>query len=111
MCIRDRDDVYLDLAGLVQRFLDFLGNAVSQEEQSIVVEGVRRYHDAYLAARLNGEAARYALEPAGDLLQAFQALDIACLLYTSKPIQALHLTGPWRARLPAAISRATAAWC
>ena len=78
------DDVYLDLAGVVQRFLDFLGNAVSQKDQSVVVDGVRLYHDAYLAARLNGEAALYALEPAGDLLQAFQALDIAFQILTAR---------------------------
>ena len=49
---------------------------------------LRLYHDAYLAACLNGEAALYALEPAGDLLQAFQALED---VYKRQPLLGLFL--------------------
>ena len=76
-CAAFADHVHLDLAGIIQLFLDLLGDGTGQQNQLVVADGIRFYHDAHLAAGLHGKGVFHALEAAADLFQILQPLDVA----------------------------------
>src|SRR5215469_3189460 len=67
---------YLDLAGVVQAFLDLMRNTAGEAAGCVLVDFFRFHDDAYLAPGLDGEGFFYAGERVGNTLQCFQALDI-----------------------------------
>ncbi len=71
------DDVDLDLAGIIQRILDLLGDLAGQQDDLIIADDIGLDHDADFAAGLNGKGLLHALEAGRDLLQILQTLDIA----------------------------------
>ena len=99
------DHVHLDLTGVLQFFLDLLGDIPGQQHHLVLADLVGSHHDADLSARLDGEGLLHTGEGGGDFLQLLQTLDIvlqvlapgagagggdsvggldnACLLYTS----------------------------
>src|SRR2546427_3925427 len=66
----------LDLAGVLQLPLDLRGDLLGQLARLAVVDGGRRDDDAPLATRLDGEHLLDAGEPARELLELGEALDV-----------------------------------
>ena len=77
------DHIDLDLAGVIQRVLDLLGNGAGQQDDLIVADDVGLDHDADLTACLHGKGLLDALKAGRDLLQVLQALDIALHVLTA----------------------------
>src|SRR5579859_64601 len=69
-------DTHLDLAGVVQAFLDLVRNIAGEATGRVLVDFFRFHDDAYLAPGLDGEGFLYAGERISNTLQGFQALDI-----------------------------------
>src|SRR6266849_3832016 len=67
---------YLDLAGVVQAFLDLVRNIAGEAAGRIFVDFFRFHDDAYLAPGLDGEGFLYAGERISNTLKRFQSLDI-----------------------------------
>lgn len=84
-CAALADHVHLDLAGIIQLFLDLLGDGTGQQNQLVVADGIRFYHDAHLAAGLHGKGVFHALEAAADLFQILQPLDVAFQVLAAAP--------------------------
>src|SRR6266568_2817719 len=79
-CIIDRtsfaDDAYLDLSGIIEAFLDFVGNVAGKAACSKLVDLFGFHDDAYLATGLDSERLLYADERVRDTLQCLQAFDV-----------------------------------
>src|SRR5690606_32419910 len=71
------DDRDLDLAGILHRLLDLLGDVLAQADRRQVVDVLRLDDDTHLAACLQGVALVHALEGVGDLLQRAHTLEVA----------------------------------
>ena len=102
----------LDLTGVGQLFLYLLCDVARQKHHLILGNVLGLDHNADLAARLNGIAARNAGEALGDLLKLFKALDVVFDILAAcagagggDSVGCLNDAGDDRARLNIAVVR------